>query len=176
MKRLACLPLIFFALNVFAQPNQIDIIGIVPGVSDKAAIDSLSIDNEGSFFEIGGFRIPCNANFDNSNKLEDFTCFTGTASGIPLTELSNTAIHSELVRGFTKKFGNPTSIIEVPVRTSNGATYKNQIVTWKDKKNNELVLSRMLDTIDSGVFELKSNSLLKKEKEESKARKSREKF
>ena len=190
MKRIILLPLISlalqtFALNAFAQPTQVDVIGLVPGVSDEAKVESLTVSAEEpfsqipefKFFEIGGFKIPCQVEFDSNNrKLESLICFTGEYSGIMMTEASNAKIHRVLVKGFTKKFGKPTSITDVPVRTKNGVAYTNQIVIWKDKKNNELGIFRMSDTIDGGFFHIKSGSLLKRENREEQASKSREKF
>lgn len=177
MKRLTLLPLIFFAMNVFAQTNQINIIGIVPGVSDKTEVDNASMDKDGKIFEIGGYRVMCHAEFeDNDNKLEGFYCYTGKKYSGPFNQVSNTEIHNALVKGFIKKFGEPTSSDEIPVRTGNGVLYHNQIVIWVDKKGNSLALTKMDDTIDEGKIVMKSASFLKKIEKEKRDKKSKAKF
>lgn len=171
-----------FATAVVAGPNQLDILGLVPGVSElpqvkQASADSNSNSNDSVLLEIGGYRIPCALSLLNG-KLASLTCFTGkgTEKYSKYTEASNTEVHSTLTAGFTKKFGKPDSVIREPVRTRMGVEYEQQFVTWKDKRGSKLQLVSMADSVNMGLITFESAEYLKQEAEKNAADEAKKKF
>lgn len=170
------------ATTVLAGPNQLDILGLVPGVSElpqvkQAGVDPNSNSNESVSLEIGGYKIPCALSFLNG-KLASLACLTGkgTKKYEQYTEASNTEVHSTLTAGFTKKFGKPDSVTKEPVRTRMGVEYVQQFVTWKDKRGNKLQLVSMADTVNMGLITFESSEYLKEEAEKNAAEEARKKF
>jgi hypothetical protein len=169
------------ATTVLASPNQLDILGLVPGVSElsevkQAGSQPLFNPNTVVILEIGGYEISCSMSFLN-DKLALLACPTGVGStGTRYTKASNTEVHSTLKAGFTKKFGKPNSVFTVPVRTGLGVKYEQEVVTWKDMKGNELILSSITDTPNNGLIILRSSEYLKEEAEKKVANETRKKF
>lgn len=172
---------ILFGLSsilAFASPNQLDILGLVPGVSELSQVQNAADPNFKSEkivkLEIGGHKIPCAVSFLNG-KLAHLSCTTGKGrGGIAWTEASNTEVHADLAAGFTKKFGIPNAIDKMPMRTRMGVTYENNIIGWKDKRGNQLYLYPMADIVDQGLITLSSFEYLQQEagsKAENEARK-----
>jgi hypothetical protein len=168
--------------TVLAGPNQLDILGLVPGVSEppqvkQAGVDPNSNSKESVMLEIGGYKIPCALSFLNG-KLASLTCLTGegTEEYEQYTKASNTEVHSTLTAGFTKKFGKPDSVNREPVRTRMGVEYEQQFVTWKDKRGNKLQLISMADTVNMGLITFESSEYLKEEAEKNAAEEARKKF
>lgn len=171
-----------FATTVVAGPDQLDILGLVPGVSElpqikQAGADSDSKSNDSVLLEIGGHKIPCALSLLNG-KLASLVCFTGkgTEKYLKYTEASNTEVHSTLTAGFTKKFGKPDSVIREPVRTRMGVVYEQQFVTWKDKQGNKLQLVSMADSVSMGLITIESAEYLKQEIEKESADEAKKKF
>ncbi len=168
-----------FATTAVATPNQLDVLGLVPGVSElpqviQAGDYSYSLGHSSVKLEIGGHRIPCSVDFRN-DKLDRLTCFTGEDKH-RFTEASNTQVHSTLTEGFTKKFGKPNSVIRDPVRTGMGVTYEQIIVTWKDKQGNILKLELMFDNVNTGAIFLQSAAYLKQLAADAAAAEAKKKF
>lgn len=170
------------ATTTLAGPNQLDILGLVPGVSELPQVKQTSVDpnsnsNDSVTLEIGGYKIPCALSFLNS-KLASLVCLTGkgTKKYEQYTEASNTEVHSTLTAGFTKKFGKPDSVTNKPVRTRMGVEYVQQFVTWKDKRGNELQLDSMAGTVNRGLISFESSEYLKEEAEKNAAEEARKKF
>ena len=105
--------------TVLARPNQLDILGLVPGISELTQVQQAGIDldnhsDKGIRLEIGGHKIPCALSFIN-DKLASLVCLTGNRTD-KYTEASNIEVHSTLIIGFTKKFGKPDSVTRSSVR------------------------------------------------------------
>jgi|GEM_PF-2444773 len=161
MKRIIIAIMAFLSAPAIAQnvTNQIDIIGLIPGVSSaaqfKAASTPMDYDLGFSIFEIGGFRLVCAGEFEG-DKMQRFSCETGYGGE------SNIDIHNVLKRGFQEKFGSPFSDTNSSVRNGLGTEYNVNDVMWADKLGNVLLLKSMDDKIDKGSLTLFSSSLLKK--------------
>lgn len=173
------------AATVFAGPNQLDILGLVPGVTKRTQVLEADIDPlrfpSMIILEIGGYQIPCLPSFLNGDldgKLARLECRTGQGTGKyeQYTVAANTKVHSTLTAGFTKKFGEPDSAKNVPVRTKMGVEYTQQFVTWKDKRGNKLQLVSMADTVNEGLITLESSEHLKQEAEKKAEAEARRKF
>ena len=71
----------------------------------------------------------CSPTYDNESILDKLICFTGKESySRDMTKdyvsiVSNLEIHETLVKGFTKKFGNPVEVLNMPVQTGLGTLY-----------------------------------------------------
>ena len=170
------------ATTVLAGPNQLDILGLVPGVSEllqvkQASVKTQSNDNKSVMLEIGGYNIICALSLLNG-KLASLDCLTGkgTKKYEQYTDASNTEIHSTLTVGFTNKFGKPDSVTKQPVRTAMGVEYEQQFVTWNDKQGNKLQLVSMTDNVNTGFITFESSEYLKEEAEKNAAVEARKKF
>lgn len=170
------------ATTALAGPNQLDILGLIPGESKLSQVKQASVDPNSKSdkkvrLEIGGHKMPCLMSFRNG-KLDSLLCATGKGPGeyAQYTKASNTEVHSDLTAGFTKKFGKPDSVDRRVVRTRIGVEYAQQFVTWKDKLGNMLQLISMVDTVDAGAITFDSSEYLKEEAEKSAAQEARKKF
>lgn len=160
-------------MPVIAQnvTNQIDIIGLIPGVSSAAQFKAASIptydygDSSIEDFEIGGFTVGCQREFEG-DKMQTFRCVTGGSGNL------NIDIHNVLKHGFQEKFGSPFSDKNSSVRNGLGTEYNVNEVMWADKLGNILVLKSIDDRVDIGSLSLVSSSVLKKI-QESKAQQDR---
>lgn len=170
--------------TALAGPNQLDILGLIPGVSELAQVQQADFDQnrkskDGVMLEIGGYKIPCGLSFLNG-KLASLVCPTGTGTTgsveYKYTEASNIEVHSALTSGFTKKLGKPDSIIREAVRTGMGVEHENQLVTWIDKRGNKLQLISIDGNIKKGLITLMSSELLKQLEEKDAADNARKKF
>lgn len=169
--------------TALAAPEQLDILGLVPGVSDNTQVYQVDVSREPKigdslvFLEIGGYKMPCKTSYLNG-KLAKLYCRTGKGTGqySQYTEASNTEVHSTLTTGFTKKFGKPDSVITEPVRTRMGVEYEQQFVTWNDKRGNKLTLVSIDDTVNEGLITLESSEHLKQEAEKNAEAEARKKF
>ncbi len=170
MKRMIVAAIVFLSAPVIAQnvTNQIDIIGLIPGVSSAAQFKAASIPtpdyrayrgDSSTFqaFEIGGFTLGCHGEFEG-DKMQKFSCTTGYAE-------SNIDIHNVLKRGFQEKLGSPFSDTSSTVRNGLGTEFNVNEVMWADKLGNVLLLKSMDDKIDKGSLTLFSSSLVKKVQE-----------
>jgi len=166
--------------TVLAGPKQLDILGLVPGVSDVSQIRQVAVEyNESQSIlriEIGGEKTPCNLDLLNG-KLAQLLCLTGNERGrTRYTDASNTEVHLTLKVGFTKKFGKPDTVISNPLRTRMGVQYQQEIVTWEDLRGNRLSLVSISGSIDTGYFSVQSSEYLKQEAEKKIANDSMKKF
>ncbi len=173
-----------FITTAFAGPNQLDILGLVPGISELSHVKQVGFYQKNSYsdvgairLEIGGHKMTCPLKFLNG-KLASLTCLTGKGKEIyeQYTAASNTEVHSTLTSGFMKKFGKPDSVIRNPVRTRVGVEHEQQLVTWKDKRGNTLQLLSIVDTVNMGMISLNSAEHLKQEAEKKAAEEARKKF
>lgn len=161
--------------NVFAGPDQLDVLGLIPGVSESHQVNQT---RSGQLFEIGGHKMACGATFID-DKLASFGCLTGKSSDrrYPTwTKVDNIEVHLDLKKGFTKKFGKPDSVTRIPVRTRNGVEYIKEEVIWKDRRGNVLNLYSMTDSIDEGMISLISSADLKRSETEISVEEAKKKF
>ena len=142
--------------------DQLDVLGIVPGVSEISQIKEASTKNpayDSDFsvqLEIGGHKMLCLPYFIK-NKIAQLGCMTGEK----FTNASNINIHKDLAAGFTKKFGKPSFNESGNQRTVFGVNYEKNIISWMDKKGNKLTLYSMLDNVNVGLINLESMEYLK---------------
>lgn len=148
--------------TAIAEPDQIDVMGLVPGVSSKDAFRAAGkpIGDSLVYLEIGGYKLPCLGQYIDGI-IENFGCSTGGT----ITEASNIEIHETLVKGFTSKFGSPDKVYTSSVKTLAGVEHQKNEVWWIDKKGNVLVLYSMGNKIDEGAVLVSSRSAIKKEME-----------
>jgi len=159
---------ILFAVNAFAA-NQLDIIGLVPGVSTKTQVEQAKSEYG---YVIGGYELICIPEFIDG-LLSQFLCVTGedshsrdkTANSYRIA--SNNEVHVALVKGFTKKFGSPSKFENSSVSNRMGAEFQRNIAVWIDKKGNKLTLINMANKIDEGMVLLESAQQLRKDQAES---------
>ena len=148
-----------YSLTTQADTEQIELIGLVPGESTKAQVIAV---HSGPAFVIGGYKLMCHVDYI-SEKLARLSCITGkewkttdTTTGSTST-VSNIEVHAALLRGFTKKFGNPSNVFESTHRNRLGAAFQRHSAVWVDKKGNRLSISSMVSIdgetiqIDAGV-------------------------
>ena len=116
----------------YAGPPQLNVLGLVAGVSTKANVNKTVSgiftvgDSTGVYLEIGGHRILCVAEF-RDNKLDMLACATGENRNDPFkTKASNIQIYNDLKAGFTKKFGPPDLVESEPVRNALGVEFANK--------------------------------------------------
>lgn len=182
VKIIPAIALIFNVQLVMAGPAQLDILGLLPGVSEavdvrRAGMDPSSTSDEVVRLEIGGHAIPCATSYID-RKLASLGCLTGKGTGRyqTFTEASNTSVYSDLLSGFSKKFGKPDSISKEPVRTRLGVEHVINIATWVDKHGNRLQLVSMVDVVTAGMITFESAEYLRRQAAESAAAESKKKF
>ena len=140
-----------------AQPNQLDVIGIIPGVTPKHTVESKQADYG---YIIGGYELMCVPAYIDNNILGQFTCFTGEKSGSrdvtkeKFTLVTNLEVHETLLKGFTRKFGKPEKDYNLARTTGFGVSYNTHTVEWRDKQGNKLVLMSMATKISEGALML----------------------
>jgi hypothetical protein len=165
-----------------AGPDQLDVIGLIPGVSTpaqvRAAGKKLGGDDKKMLvrLEIGGHLVPCAAIFING-KLSQLVCMTGENQDAYPTKASNEVIHVEWREGFTKKFGEPDDVERIPQRTRMGVEVVSETVIWNDSQGNRLHITSSVNKIDEGLLMLISSESMKRYAEEEKAKaEARKKF
>lgn len=90
--------------NSYAGPNQLDIIGLVPGVSTQDLVEKAKSE---FVYIIGGYELLCESSY-LENLLSQFLCLTGEEyysrdiNADPYIFASNTEVHKVSVEGFTK--------------------------------------------------------------------------
>lgn len=178
----SAIALLFTAQCVMAGPAQLDVLGLLPGVSEavdvrRAGMDPNSNSEESVRLEIGGHAIPCATSYIDQ-KLASLGCLTGKGTGRfeTYTEASNTSVYSDLLSGFSRKFGKPDSTSKVPVRTRLGVEHVINIATWIDKRGNKLELISMVDVVTTGMITFESAEYLRRRAAESAAAESKKKF
>lgn len=173
---------ILFAANANAATKQIEIIGLVPGVSTQEQVNEKK---DGIYYMIGGYRMwECKDEYID-NRLSYFLCPTGGVEENPSvysTDITkhnvgtNTQVHSDFVKGFTTKFGKPTKTINSVVRNGRGTEFKNQEVIWVDKKGNRLTLTLMENKVSVGSIEIISAEAIKADEDATKKADQQRKF
>ena len=160
-----------YSLTTQADTEQIEVIGLVPGESTKAQVIAV---HSGSTFVIGGYKLMCHVDYI-SEILAKLSCITGkewkttdTTTGSTST-VSNIEVHAALLRGFTKKFGNPSNVIESKHRNLLGTSFQRHSAVWVDRMGNRLSISSMLSIggeitdMYAGVLILESAQQIKAE-------------
>ena len=168
MKYLLAITLALVTGSAHAIPNQLEVAGIVPGVTTQKEFENGKAEYG---YIIGGFKLICSPKYDVESVLDELFCFTGneyysrdiTKESRPV--VTNLEVHATLVKGFTKKFGKPVEVIDMPVQTGFGVKYNTNSVKWKDKIGNELTLIDMATKVGVGLLILTSAKKLKLEKE-----------
>ena len=167
-----------------AVPDRIDVLGLVPGVSDvtqlrQVAADPMADDRTLIFLEIGGHNLPCMFKLLDG-KLSVLGCTTGSSGSAnklkEYTKASNIEVHGDLKKGFTTKLGTPDSVEARPVRTALGGQYVTESVVWIDKLGNKLFLISRSETINAGMLFVESAARQKADAEEKAAIEARKKF
>lgn len=185
MKFIIFVCLVVLASNAYAGPKQLDLIGLVPGMSTQDEVEKA----KGEFrFVIGGYELGCYHEYIDE-VLSKFYCFTGkdvgsrdvTDKSISFAESlrygpSNITIHAALLKGFTKKFGKPSKIKNTTETNGVGTKFTVNTATWIDKSGNRLTLMSMLNDINTGFVSLESNQNIKKEIAEERAADQKRKF
>ena len=162
----------FFSVLVNAKTNQIDILGLTPGVSTSDQANAILVNN---ILPVGGHRLVCDIQYVD-DKLSSLGCIFGDEEIGSSSPESNISIFQDLVIGFTKKFGPVNSSLIVPVRDGRGLEYKKNIVTWIDKRGNKLTMWSMLATSKEGFISLKSKNKISKDMAEHAESESKKKF
>lgn len=150
---------ILASVPVFAAPNQIDVIGLIPDVSTSVEVEEAKKGEYGTFV-IGGLQLFCSPDYIDE-KLSQFFCLLSESDWQPL---SNQMAFEVLKEGFTKKFGVPTKVLSAPVSNLMGAKFQQKLVTWRDKKGNELTITNMVSDVKNGSLLLKSATKIKEDK------------
>jgi hypothetical protein len=159
-----------------AVEGGLSVIGLFPGISTQQQVEFAKADYG---YIIGGYELFCIPQYEEG-KLYTLTCVTGKenlsrdrVSGSNAL-VSNIEVYNTLIKGFTKKFGNPKTA-ENQLRNSFGVKYISELAAWNDKKGNELSLISIGTNIDSGALILSSAKKIKADKEaELQANKARE--
>ena len=143
--------------------NLIQVIGLSPGVSTRAAFMAAGprIDDDFVYLEIGGYKLPCSGAFVDG-LLSQIICLTGKK----YTSGSNYEIHDTLLKGFTTKFGAPSSTDNTPTRNRLGVSYPRSEIWWNDRQGNALILYSVQGKVDEGSMILLSASEVRAMKEE----------
>jgi len=179
-KLFASIALISGSASVMAGPQQIDVLGLVPGVSGPEAVRSANQDPTGLlgkgsgdavFLEVGGHRLFCFPSYIE-DKLSRLRCLTGNN----WSKASSTQVFADLLAGFGKKFGKPDSATTEAVRTRAGVSYEKAIAQWIDMQGNTLSLWSLTQRIDEGLLLVVSAEQNRKDMDEFAAREAKKKF
>lgn len=155
--------------NIAAGTSQIDMLGLIPGTSSPEQVAAVS--STSGRLQIGGHSLDCSTEFID-NKLSLVVCLTGK----DYSAATNDDVHRDLVIGFTKKFGKPDTDKDFPVRTRNGVTYQQNMVSWTDQGGNTLSLMSMFSRIDQGGLSMRSAIHIKNVAEKNAAEERAKKF
>jgi hypothetical protein len=166
MKSILFASSIIFAASAYAGPNQIEIIGLVPGVSTQTQVENAKSEYG---YVIGGYELLCLPEYIDG-LLSQLLCVTGDSRDITANSYrsaSNTEVHVALLKGFTKKFGTPSTIDNSTVSNRFGTEFNSNKAVWIDQKGNKLTLLSMVSKIDQGGVLLESAQQLRKDEAES---------
>ena len=173
-----------FCITAWAEADQIEITGFVPGETTRAQIERLQ---HGQFLVIGGYKLFCQVDY-LSEVLAKISCLTGkkwhsTDTTSDTTEtVSNIEVHLALLKGFTKKLGNPTNVVESTIYNRLGTGVRRQSAEWLDRKGNRLTVSSMISTggkvieIDAGMLVLDSAQQIRNDERDAAKREQERKF
>lgn len=164
-----------FAVSTWAGPNQIEVVGLVPGESTQAQVEKAKSEFG---YVIGGYELICAPEYIDGI-LSELLCITGESRDRTADSprvASNTEVHAALLKGFTKKFGTPSKIENSPVRNRLGAEFIRNSATWVDKKGNKLTIISMVSKIDEGMLLLESAQQIRKDEEQNEKAEQHRKF
>ena len=137
-------------------PDCLDILGFIPDVTqyedfkEKAKIIVRRKEGIGVELEIGGFTLPCAAEF-TANTFRSLLCTTGKRVDDPKHKREdNEYIHGILRKGYTDKLGPPVLDEDTIVRNRFGADFIRNEVWWMDSRENALILRNMEDSLTEG--------------------------
>ena len=150
----------FFAVSfpVHAGPNQIDVVGLIPGVSTVAdvkikmgiRVTGLPRNNKlRGRLVIGGYIVGCIAEFERQllllaeSPLRSLVCDT-ESPGVDVASsesVSGAEIHGTLVKGYTEKFGTPSDVFHSFFTLPSASLYELNGARWTDGKNELLLLT-----------------------------------
>jgi len=142
-----------------AEPEQIEVIGLVPNVSTIAEVGG------GSTFWIGGYKLTCSAEYIE-DLLAQLHCPTGEAIDREGHSASNFEVHDVLVKGFTEKYGEPTNVEGAVIQTRGGGYFTRNTASWTDKKGNKLFVVSSDTRIDKGLLVLQSYTKISADEKE----------
>jgi hypothetical protein len=170
IKFLMSITLASIAVTADSSEQRLDVIGLVPGVSELDDVYQASYRIVGVgrvSLVVGGYLMPCSVDFING-KLSLLKCKTGRehlgSSARIWTEASNLEVHRTLKKGFSNKFGPPTTVGELPVRTPTGVQYSNEIVHWTDSLGNAVIIMSLDGQVNEGSLSLISREALETQK------------
>lgn len=175
IKYILFLSTMLVATSAYAEPNQIEIIGIIPGVSTEVQVEAAKTQREiVNSHIIGGFSLVCISKYIDG-RLSQFLCPTGEdyystdETKESYTVVSNIEVHGVLLKGFTKKFGLPTDVTNQTIQNRFGTKFNQSAVTWIDKKGNSLMLLNIANKTTEGLLMMESAQKIKLDKEKKKA-------
>ncbi len=175
-----------FAMSTWAGPNQIEIISLVPGESTQDQVEkasSVPLSGNAAIYVIGGHGLVCVTKYIDG-VLSELTCLTQKKEAVrdrmkttePYIVASNTEVHDVLLKGFTKKFGAPSTFENLSLRNRLGTEFSSNTAIWIDKKGNKLTIISMLGNIDEGVLILQSAQQIRENEARSKKEEQQRKF
>lgn len=154
MFRLIVFLAVFNTISAYAQIDEIDVVGLVPGVSTPEQVERITR----GIFTVGGEKLVCLSPFTYyiDGKLSQLLCLSGSSEYADTS--NNIEAHRALVEGYTKKFGPPSSVTNIPIQNAFGARFDVSTVVWNDKEGNRLTLKSMVNTSGSRKADLFRNS------------------
>ncbi len=178
MKSIVFASSIIFATSAYAGPDQIEIIGLTPGVSTQTQVENAKSQYG---YVIGGYELICIPEYIQGI-LSQLLCVTGeksqsrdrTTSSYRVA--SNTEVHVALLKGFTEKFGSPSKVDSSPISNRLGTKFNSNTVEWVDKKGNELTLMSIASKVDEGMILLRSAQQIRKDEAEKRISDQQRKF
>ena len=169
-KALSAAFLAIFLPNAFAIPSQIDVIGIIPGVSTFKETIEKTYKRSNDVYLIGGFAIECifrirGSIFTGTDRIDKFYCPFGSSTDISSPNrpiiVSAENVFEKLAKGFTEKFG---LVLPELKKACSAGDYIVNCLAWVDSKGNILMLFLMKNPGEgqnfSGRLELKSRALV----------------
>lgn len=168
MKKLLFAASALFSSTIYAEPYQLDVAGIIPGVSTKEQVESKKKD---SVYAIGGYGLICSRDY-NGDMLSMFHCQFGEEmlttdlvkkerTGVWNT-VSNTEVFEELLKGFTKKFKSEPDVSMEELTNGYGVAITRYVAVWTDSKGNMLQLYSFDEDPKKGHLLLRSKEYIDK--------------
>lgn len=158
-----------------ALKPKIDLIGIVPGISKKADVESIAHSNKyychPFCLEVGGYDLKCDAEYDQHETISLMTCWF--SDGRPA---DNIEIFKVLKSGFSKKLGKLAMERKFQVKNALGAVYDVEDLRWRDQAGNTLEMQSRVNRIDQGALAIKSAAYIDLQRKEDERKKNDRKF
>lgn len=175
MKNKFYMILVVLCHQAYADPYQLDVAGIVPGVSTPSQVAGKKHDGT---FDVGGYSLICADDYIDGF-LSDFTCFFGEEYSTRdlVTEkktgqveiVSNLVVYEKLLYGLTKKFEAKPEIFRENIENYLGREMVRYTAVWTDKKGNKIYLKSMERTENESTLILRSVAYLEREQKASNA-------